>query len=425
MTATPGRVVTESAHVRQRTTCRLCGGADLALVLPLEPTPLADAFLPPARAAESVDRYPLDLHMCRACGHVQLLTVIDPQLLYRDYVYLTSSSPGLVEHYRAYAAQVVERVEPGPGRLAVEIGSNDGTLLGFLKAGGFRVLGVDPAVSTAEDATRRGLQTLPHFFTTELGGRIREEFGPAALVAANNVFAHADDLGDVAGGIARVLAPDGVFVFEVGYLGDLVDNMVFDWVYHEHLCYHSVEPLDRFLRSHGLMLFNVERNASKGGSLRAWAQPIGGPRAVDAGVGRFKDAERASGLHTPERFERFSRHIADVGARLRQVLDGIRDGGGRIAGFGASATVTTLMYHFGLGPYLDYLVDDNPAKQGTLSPGYHLPVYPSSHLYDGPPRPSHVLVLAWRFADMIISRQQAFAAQGGRFIVPLPDVQVR
>ncbi len=416
-------LVSVAPHVSRRTTCRLCGSPALQLALALEPTPLADAYLPAERAAESLQRYPLDLHMCRECGHLQLLTVIDPQVLYRDYVYLTSSSPGLIEHYRQYAERVTDRVRPPAGALAVEIGSNDGTLLGFFKAKGLRVLGVDPAVATAADATARGLETLPAFFTREVGARVRNDYGPAAIVAANNVFAHADDLGDVADGIAAVLAPDGVFVFEVGYLVDLVEQMVFDWIYHEHLCYHSVAPLDCFLRRHGLELIDVERNQSKGGSIRAYAQALEGPRPIAPAVQELKRLEASMRLHEPDTFARFGDRIGAVKQELHTLLGGLKADGKTIAGFGASATVTTLLCHLELGDFLSFLVDDNPAKQQTLSPGYHLPVLPSSALHEK--HPDYVVVLAWRFADMIIARQGTYATAGGRFIVPLPHVQVR
>jgi SAM-dependent methyltransferase len=423
MTIPPTTGAAPALHVSRRTVCRLCGSGSLELVLPLEPTPLADSYLPPERASESLERYPLDLHMCRACGHVQLLTVIDPRYLYRDYVYLTSSSPGLVEHYRKYAAHVVDRLHLPAGALALEIGSNDGTLLGFFKLHGLKVLGIDPAVDTAAAATARGLETLPIFFTAETGARIRADYGPAAVLAANNVFAHADELGDVADGIANVLAPDGVFVFEVGYLLDLVENMVFDWIYHEHLCYHAVTPLDRFLRRHGLELIDVERNHSKGGSIRAYAQPLNGPRPIAPAVGALKALEASLQLQDPATFRAFGDRIAAVKQELRALLAGYKAAGKSIAGFGASATVTTLAFHFGLGEFIEFLVDDNPAKQQTVSPGYHLPVLPSAALLER--RPDVVVILAWRFADMIVARQQSYAAAGGRFVVPLPTVQVR
>ncbi len=411
--------MTDIVHIRQ--TCRLCNSADLVLALPLRPSPIADAYLPPARKAESARAFPLDLHLCRTCGHVQLLTVIDPSVLFGDYVYVTKSSPGLVEHFRRYADAVVERMRlPGDG-LVVEIGSNDGTLIGFFQAKGYRAVGIDPARRAVDEATAAGVETICAFFDAALGRCIREERGPAALVAANNVFAHADDLGGVADGVREMLAPDGVFVFEVSYVVDIVDNLLFDTVYHEHLCYHSIAPFVRFFDAHGMELIDVERIASKGGSIRGFAQRKGGPRPVAPIVGELLAMEASRGMATEAPYAALATQLAGVKQELHALLGSARASGRRVVGFGASATVTTLVHHFELGPALEFLVDDNPRKHGTVSPGYHLPVHPSAALVE-----EHVhdcVVLAWNYAPLIVERQQPFLAAGGRFIVPMPRVE--
>jgi hypothetical protein len=198
--------------------------------------------------------------------------------------------------------------------------------------------------------------------------------------------------------------------------------MLFDTVYHEHLCYHSVRSLDRFFRRHDLELIDVERLATKGGSLRGTVQLAGGPRQVSPTVRRLIEWEEIEGLHRPETYQLYARRIATAKDEFVGLLDRLRARGMCVAGYGASPTVTTLLHHFELGQRLDYLVDDNPVKQHTYSPGHHLPVYPSDTLRE---RGADVVaVLAWNYAQPIISRQQAFLEGGGRFIVPLPSLQV-
>lgn len=405
-----------------RTSCLLCGAAALELAVPYPPTPIADAYLRSAEASLAQPRFALDLWLCGACGHLQLADVVDPRILFSDYVYETSVSPGLVAHFEAYAKDMSKNARLAPGALVVEIGSNDGSLLRAFRDGGQRVLGVDPASAIAEKATRSGVETLPAFFTSGLAREIKARLGPAALVAANNVFAHSDTLPDMADGIRHLLAPDGLFTFEVSYLPDILERRLFDTVYHEHLCYHAVRPLQRFLRLHGLELVDFQRIPTKGGSFRGIAQLEGGPRAVLTSVEVQVALERAAGLERLAPYQALAASLQATGRDLRRALEGLREEGHRLAGFGASATVTTLLHYFGLHDLLDFLVDDNPRKHGTYAPGSALPVLPSEALLER--RPGAVVVLAWTYADRIVARQERYRAGGGRFVIPFPDVRL-
>src|SRR5262249_12235161 len=348
-----------ATRVSRRNDCRLCNSWDLELVLPLVPTPIGDHYVPRDRLGEGQETYPLDLYLCHGCGHVQMLDTVDPEALFGDYIYVTSSSAVLVEHFRKYADDLLDRLGPPPGSLVVEFGSNDGSLLRFFQAQGMRVLGVDPARAIAERATQNGIETVPAFFTSGLARQIRRERGPAALITANNVFAHADNLADMADGIHELLASDGVFCFEVSYRIDLMDNMVFDSIYHEHLCYHSVKPLDGFFRRHGLELIDAEHVGTKGGSLRCTVQLAGGPRPVAPSVGRLIALEAQRRLDRGDTFHVFAARIDRAKQAVARAVHDLQRQGKTIAGFGASVTTTTLIYHFDLGDKLSYIVDDN------------------------------------------------------------------
>ena len=406
----------------RRTTCRLCDGDRLSLVLSLAPSPPVDAYVPAERLDEPQEKFPLDLFLCRACGHVQLLDVVDPELLFGRYIYQTSSSPGLADHFRRYSEAVCRAVEPAPKSLVVDIGSNDGTLLRFFKEAGLRALGVDPAREIARHATDSGIETIPAFFTDAVAREIRKTHGPASVVCANNVFAHMDDLGGVADGVRTLIDEDGVFVFEVHYLLDLVERMVFDFVYHEHLCYHSVRPLEPFLRRHDLELTGVQRVPTKGGSIRCFARPLGVVRSRASSVAALVGLEAAAGLDGPEVFRAFGARVDSVKKELGDQLRGLKAKGAAIAGYGASATVTVLIHHLDLGHLLDFLVDDDSSRQALFSPGFHLPVLAPSALYER--RPDYVVVLAWRFSELIVKRHRAYLDHGGHFIVPLPRVEL-
>jgi SAM-dependent methyltransferase len=390
--------------------------------LQLAPTPIADDYVPADRVDEVQEVYPLDLYLCRSCGHVQLLDVVDPEALFGEYVYVTSVSLGLVEHFRRYADELIRRMNLPQGALVVDIGSNDGTLLRFFQEGGMRVLGVDPAREIARQATESGIETLPTYFTFELARKIRQERGSAAVITANNVFAHVDDLADMTEGIRALLAGDGVFVFEVSYLVDIVQKFLFDTVYHEHLCYHTVKPLDFFFSRRGMQLIDVQRIRTKGGSLQGIAQLAGGPWPVLPSVAEHVALEERLGFDRPETFKAFATTINGVKAQLLNLLRDLDAQGKTIAGYGASATVTTLLYHFDLGGVLDFIVDDNPRKHNKFSPGHHIPVFSPEALCER--EADYVLILAWNYAEPIMKKHQTFVDQGGHFIVPLPEVRV-
>ena len=408
---------------RRRATCRLCDSGDLSLVLSLTPTPPANAFVTADALNAPQECFPLDLSLCGECGHLQLLHVVDPDVLFADYVYVSGTSPSFVAHFEDYAASVIKAYQPPPGALVVDIGSNDGTLLGFFQQAGMAVQGIDPARDIAKAASEVGIETLNAFFDAALAVQIREKKGAAAVVTANNVFAHIDDLASMVAGVRTLLDDDGVFVFEVSYLTDVLEKTLFDTIYHEHLSYHTVAPLVSFFAANGMELITADRVDTHGGSLRGVAQLAGGARAVASSVAACLELEDRLGLGRPGTFHDFAQRIDVLKTSLRDLLAGLKAEGRSIAGYGAPAKATTLMYHFGLSPdIIDFIVDDSPLKQGLYSPGLHVPVLPSGAIAEH--RPDYLLILAWNFAQPIMANNSAFHEAGGRFIIPVPELEV-
>ncbi|MDH5747900.1 MAG: class I SAM-dependent methyltransferase [Rhodospirillales bacterium] len=408
----------------RRTACRLCGGARLTAVLALAPTPPANAFIPEAQLQSEQAVFPLDVFFCEDCKHVQLLDVVDPAILFENYVYVSGTSPVFVRHFQDYAKTVCARFNVPPGGLVLDIGSNDGTLLAAFKEQGLSVLGVDPARAIAMVATRRGIETIAGFFTPELAAAILSEHGAAAVITANNVFAHADDLAGIVEGVRGLLAPGGVFAFEVSYLVDVYEKTLFDTIYHEHLAYHSVKPLRKFFAARGMDFFAAARVDSHGGSLRGYVQHAGGPWPADGSIDDLVAREENLGLDKAATLIGFGKKIEKIKTELNGLLSGLKAEGKSIAAYGAPAKATTLMYHFGLGPEtIDFIVDDSLLKQGLYSPGHHIPVLPSTAIAER--NPDYLLILAWNFAAPIMEKQTAFRDRGGRFIIPLPEIEVR
>jgi SAM-dependent methyltransferase len=392
----------------------LCGGQRLTLVLELVPTPPANAFVSRDELNRRQCCFPLDVFFCEDCCHAQILDVVNPAVLFENYVYVSGTSPVFVAHFESYARSILDQFKPAAGSLVLDIGSNDGTLLRFFQQAGMQVLGVDPARSIAEEATRKGIKTLPAFFSPQLAADIRSKHGAAKVITANNVFAHIDDLESIVEGVRTLLASDGVFVFEVSYLADVFEKTLFDTIYHEHLDYHSVKPLVPFFQRLGMELIEAVRIGSHGGSLRGMAQLKGGPHRVGKSVAEAIAGEKKLGLDHAETFYQFGRNINALKTAVGKLLRDLKAAGKRIAGFGAPAKLTTLMYHFEIGPDLiDFIVDDSPLKQGLFTPGYHVPVLPSSAIYER--RPDYVLILAWNFAGPIMKSHQGLRRCGWTF----------
>ena len=407
----------------RRKTCRLCRSTTLELVLSLTPTPPANAFITAADLKKNEERFPLDVFFCRDCAHVQLLDVVDPSILFKNYVYVSGTSPVFVNHFKNYAATMIQKFKLDKEAFVIEIGSNDGTLLRFFKEAGMGVLGIDPAEAIARAATKNGIETLPAFFTSKLADTIKAQDGHADLIVANNVFAHADDLHDIVKGIRNLLKPQGVFVFEVSYLVDVYEKTLFDTIYHEHVCYHSVKPLRDFFKANGMELIATQSVDTHGGSLRAMAQLAGGPHPVEPSVAEFIAREETLGLDKAETLKGFSAKINKLRDELNALLKKLKSEGKHIAAFGAPAKATTLMLHFGIGPkFVDFIVDDSPLKQGLYSPAFHIPVVPSTEIYNR--KPDYLVILAWNFAEPIMGKHTKFREAGGHFIIPVPAVQV-
>lgn len=407
----------------KNTNCRLCKKNDLTSILRLQSTPPANDFVSEDKLDRSQKIFPLELYFCNSCNHVQLLDVVNPSLLFEDYVYVSGTSPIFINHFKDYANSVIERFNPDKEFLVLDIGSNDGTLLNFFKSNNFQVLGIDPAKSISANASKNGIETITKFFTNELANEIKKDYKKACVITANNVFAHADNLENIILGIKNLLAKDGIFIFEVSYLVDVFEKNLFDTIYHEHLSYHSVEPLKNFFLDNGLEMISAERINTHGGSLRGYVQLKNAGRENDGTVEELIKYENKIGLNKASTFLSFSKNIENLKLQLLNLLQSIKSEGKTIAGFGAPAKATTLMYQFGINKdYIDFIIDDSPLKQGLYSPGLKIPVLSSDTLKLN--MPDYLIILAWNFSESIIKKNSDFIAQGGKFIVPLPNLSI-
>ena len=406
----------------KRNNCRLCGKNDFDKVLELTPTPPADEYVSKDHLQKVQKTYPIDLYLCRSCGVTQLLEVIDTEEVYLNYTYATVSSLGLVQHFDQYAAEVMDKFKPTRGGLALDIGSNDGTLLKAFKDRGMKILGVDPTPAIVKMANEKGIPTLQGFFNEEFSRKIKKEYGSATVITCNNLVADVDNLTDLIKGVRELMTPDSLFVFESFYLVDQIQNLVWDFTYHEHFSYFTVKPLKAYFDAMGMELIDAQRISTKGGSIRYKIQLKGGRYPVSKTVDELIKYEESIGAQTVNIFKGYRERIAKGKEDLLNSLKDLKIKGKTFAGYGASATSTTLIYHYELGKIIDFLVDDFTSKQNLFSPGFHIPVYHPDEIYKK--KPDYIIMLAWRYYEPIVKNHKRYIDNGGRFIIPLPEIKI-
>lgn len=353
---------------------------------------------------------------------MQITEAVPPEMMFRDYAYFSSFSDTMVQHAKRIALRLTDAEQLNSDSLVVEVASNDGYLLQWYKQAGVPVLGIEPARNIARVAeSERGIRTVSEFFGRDLAKQLVEGGERADVIHANNVLAHVPDLNGVVAGFQTLLKPNGVVVVEAPYLKELIDHVEFDTIYHEHFSYFSLTALDRLFRRHRLEIVEVERLPIHGGSLRIFARHAG--TCVVGESVRNLLSEESSWVDAEASYRDFGLRVEALRRELAGLLASLKADGKRIAVYGASAKGSTLLNYFGIGAdTLDYVVDRSTVKQGHYTPGTRLKIYDPEKLLSD--RPDYCLLLTWNFADEILAQQQQYRDQGGKFIIPIPNVRV-
>ena len=401
------------------THCRICRTKLPEPFLDLGSMPLANSFLRSTEEFRREASYPLAVALCPNCGLVQLNCVVPAEQLYRQYLYVSSTSDA-VRHYAGdLAKRVVSLLKLGPKDRVVELGSNDGLVLKAFQQQGVQVTGVEPARNLAAVARENGVPTVAEFFGEESAARVAKEYGPASMILGRHVFAHIDDLHGFFRGVEKLLAPDGALLIEVPYLGTLLSQMEFDTIYHEHLSYLAIRPVQSLCEQHGFLVADIEKVPLHGGSVMFWIRRAGKGHSASARLQAMVREEQASKLTEPETWARFAEQLETWKQSFEESVEALSKEGARWIGYGAAAKANTLLnYCPSVAKHLAGVLDRNPLKQGSFTPGTHLPVLPPDAWEEG--TADHMLILAWNFKEEILAQMEPFAKKGGRFLVPIP-----
>ena len=385
--------------------------------------PPSNAFLSSLAAAAGERRYPLRAKVCERCRLVQVDYDVAPEELFGNYVYFSSYSDEWLAHARAYCEMARRRFALGADSLVVELASNDGYLLKNFLAMGVPVLGIDPSDTVAAAAERIGVPTLVEFFGESLALKLAQQGRRADLIIGNNVLAHVPRMNDFVAGIARLLAPHGTVTMEFPHLLELIEQVEFDTIYHEHYSYISLYAIEQVFGRHGLRIHDVERLPTHGGSLRIFAvhSQRRDPEDSEA-LHALRRQEAAAGLQDLQTYQRFAQRVEACRTALREFFAQARRDGKTVAGYGAAAKGNTLL-NFCTATSADVamVADRNPHKQSKWLPGTHIPVVSPEELMRA--RPDYVLILPWNLQDEIRRQLAGIHAWGGRFVIPIPLVR--
>jgi len=409
--------------------CRFCLSKNLEQIINLGNIPLAGGFLKKGiKKSEFLKEkfYPLHISFCKDCYFLQVSSSVNPDILFKNYFYFSSSIKTLVRHFEKNVEELKIFLSKPKNKLIVEIGCNDGSFIAALQQNNFTAVGVDPAINVVKPLQRKGMPIINDYFTEKVADSIIKKYGKADAIYSFHSMAHIEDIREVYRGVKKLLKDDGFAAVEVHYLGNLITEMQFDMIYHEHQYYYSLIALQKFLKQFNMEVFDVKRIPVRGGSIQFFIQNKESKkrRLITSAVKKLAVEEREEGFDTVKRFKDYAKQIEKVKEKLISTLDELKKEGKTIAGYGASGRGTIVINYCGLDKeYLDYVVDDAPAKHGAFIPGTHQKIL-SSNILQSKNKPDYVLLFAWPFFEEIKKKQIDYSKNGGKFIVPLPKVKI-
>ncbi len=403
--------------------CRFCGEALTETFVDLGMSPPSNSFLRAEDLGKMERFYPLHVHTCSRCLLVQLQEFETPEQIFSEYAYFSSCSEGWLQHSRVYVETMIKRFDLTGGSSVIELASNDGYLLQYFKAKGIPVLGIEPAKNVAQMAIDKGIPTETVFFGVKTARDLVARGKRADLLVGNNVLAHVPDLNDFVEGMRILLADKGLFTMEFPHLLRMMQQTQFDTIYHEHFSYYSFGTVQKIFAAHGLQLFDVEELPTHGGSLRIYGCHDGSRRPPTPRVAALLELERAQGLDRLETYRTFAPKVQKIKHDLLEFLIQAKREGKRIAGYGAPAKGNTLLNYCGIRTdFIDFTVDRNVYKQGRYLPGVGIPIHPVEKIAQE--RPDYVMVLPWNIKEEIMQQMAGIRAWGGRFVVPIPELEI-
>ena len=405
--------------------CRLCGNKDIIRVFDLGYTPLANSYSN-KNVSSKLKKYPLGLNLCNGCGHLQLSHSVKPEKMFSNYLYKTNTSYKNFLHFKNYANKIKKKFSR-KGDKILDIASNDGTFLNFFNKKKFFRVGIDPAKNLKKLTTNRGIIQIDDFFTEKTSFKIKKKYQKFDIITANHVCAHVENLNDFFRGVKNLLKDDGIFIFEVSYRGSVLKKNTFDTIYHEHLDYHALSPISKFIKKFNLKLFDFEITEAQGGSLRVYVSKnlrIRNKKKIKNQLIKEKKIYKLFNINT---YKIFREKINNCKVQLQRILKDFDKKNYNIAGYGAAAKTTTLLNYFNLNKNktIKFIFDDNKLKQGLYLPGTQIKILDPRYLFRE--NLDILIIFAWNYSDIIIKnikKNNLKKRKSLKFLVPFPKPKI-
>ena len=405
--------------------CRICESAELFDVIDLGNQPIPNGFLSKKDLSKKEQKYPLVVCFCNNCSLLQLRYLVNPEAMFKNYLYIPSSSKTRVEHFRKLAESIKSIVKLDDKSLVIDIGSNDGSLLICFKNLGTRILGIDPAENLVKVAVLNGIETVEGYFSSTLALKIVKKYGKAKAILSTNTIAHIPNLHEVLKGVSILTEKEGIFVMQFPYVLDLLEKNLFDTIYHEHLSYFSLKSLLKLAEGSDLEIFDIQRNDLDGGAIRVfWKKREGIINEINKkNIYKILKEEEKYGLYKKETYSKFANRVKALKIATLKKINYLKKNKKQIVGYGAAAKANVLLNYFVLDTKtIDYIVDSTPYKQGLFTPGTHIPIYSEEKIYDN--IPDYILIFAWNFSKEIIKKNIKYKKSGGKFIIIEPKLEI-
>tara|TARA_B100000989_G_scaffold264645_1_gene217140 strand:+ start:1475 stop:2731 length:1257 start_codon:yes stop_codon:yes gene_type:complete len=405
--------------------CRLCGNKGILSVFDLGNTPLANSYSN-KNISNKLKKYPLGLNLCNSCGHLQLSHSIKPQKMFSNYLYKTNTSYKNFLHFQNYAKKITKIFKKRNGKI-LDIASNDGTFLNFFNKKKFFRLGIDPAKNLKKLTTSKGIMQIDDFFTEKTSNKIKKKYQKFDIITANHVCAHVENINDFFKGVKNLLKDDGIFIFEVSYRGSVLKKNTFDTIYHEHLDYHALFPISKFIKKFKLKLFDFEITEAQGGSLRIYVSKNPNTVSKKKINNQLNKEKKIYKLFNVKTYQKFKNKINNCRVQLHKILKEFNKKNYRVAGYGAAAKTTTFLNYFNLNKNktIKFIFDDNKLKQGLYLPGTQIKILDPKYLFHK--NFDILIIFAWNYSDIImknINKNKLKKKKSLKFLIPFPKPKI-
>ena len=398
--------------------CRLCNSKNLKKVFDLGRTPLANSYLK-IEISKKLRKYPLKLNYCNNCGHLQLTHSIKPSKMFSNYLYKTNTSKKNFLHFKSYANEIKKMFKNRNTKI-LDIASNDGTFLNFFEKKKFFRLGIDPAKNLKKLSLKKGITQIDDFFTMKKSENIKKKYGKFDIITANHVCAHVEDLNDFFNGVQNLLKDEGLFVFEISYRASVLKKNTFDTIYHEHLDYHALYPISKFVKKFKLNVVNFKTPDAQGGSLRVYVSKNKNSKNQKSIKKQILKEKKQLNLFNVSTYKKFEKKIINCKNKLNSLIQNCINNNMSIAGYGAAAKTTTFLNYFKISEKnIKFIFDDNKLKQGLCIPGTKIKILDPLNM--NKKNIDVLIIFAWNYAELIIAKNKKFKKKGGKFLIPFPN----